>query len=66
MRGLSMLFFFVGFGAAMAGHILVAWGLWGVAWLCAREMARRRAYWQERRDLRDAYYRAYLRRNGYR
>jgi len=61
-----MLLFFVGVGAGMAGQILVAWVLWGLAWLCAREVGRRRAYWRERRELRDAYYRAYLRRNGYR
>ena len=66
MRGLAMLLFLIGTGAAMAGHIFIAWGIWGVAFLACREVGRRRDYWQERRELRDAYYRAYLRRNGYR
>jgi hypothetical protein len=66
MRFLTTVFFFTGFGAAMAGHIFIAWGIWALAWLCAREVGRRREYWRERRELRDAYYRAYLRRNGYR
>jgi len=65
-RNLCGLLFLIGVGAAMAGQIFVAWGIWGLAWLCAHEVGRRRAYWHQRRELRDAYYRAYLWRNGYR
>jgi hypothetical protein len=42
LRYLAMLLFLVCTGAAMAGHIFIAWALWGMMYLVAREVGRRR------------------------
>ena len=65
MRLLVLLLLFIGTGAGLAGHIFIAWGLWIAMFVVARQIGRHREYWCERRRLRDAYYRAYLRNNGY-